>query len=58
MQQIETTLGVKAVEQIPDDPSRLNQATNQGVLLQQYARRASISRRFDSLANKLNGKSR
>jgi pilus assembly protein CpaE len=58
MQQIETTVGVKAVEQIPDDPSRLNQATNQGVMLQQYARRASISRRFDSLANKLNGKSR
>jgi Flp pilus assembly CpaE family ATPase len=56
MQQIETTLNMKAIEQIPDDPSRLNQATNQGVLLQQYARRASISRKFDSLASKLNGR--
>lgn len=55
LQQIETALGMKVVEQIPDDPSRLNQATNQGVLLQQYARRASISRKFDSLAAKLNG---
>jgi pilus assembly protein CpaE len=56
MQQIEGTLGVKVMEQIPDDPSRLNQATNQGVLLQQYARRATISKKFDSLATKLNGK--
>ena len=55
MQQIESTLGLKALEQIPDDPSRVNQATNQGVLLQQYARRASISRKFDALATKLNG---
>ncbi len=55
MQQIESTIGQKALEQIPDDPSRLNQATNQGVLLQQYARRASISRKFDALATKLNG---
>jgi pilus assembly protein CpaE len=58
LQQIEQTLGIKAIEQIPDDPGRLNQATNQGVLLQQYARRAAICRRFDSLATKLNGKSR
>jgi pilus assembly protein CpaE len=56
LQQIEQTLGHKAIEQIPDDPGRLNQATNQGVLLQQYARRATISKRFDSLATKLNGK--
>jgi pilus assembly protein CpaE len=56
LQQIETTLGMKILEQIPDDPSRLNQATNQGVLLQQYARRASISRKFDALATKLNGR--
>jgi pilus assembly protein CpaE len=56
MQQIESTLGMKALEQIPDDPSRMNQATNQGVLLQQYARRASICRKFDSLATKLNGR--
>ncbi len=56
IQQIEGTLGMKVLEQIPDDPSRMNQATNQGVLLQQYARRATISKRFDSLATKLNGK--
>jgi hypothetical protein len=31
---------------IPDDPRRVNTAVNQGMLLQQIARGATITRRF------------
>ena len=40
---------------IPDDPARVNNAANQGVLLQEVSGRAKISRRIAQLADSLNG---
>jgi pilus assembly protein CpaE len=54
--QAEETLGVKLLEGIPDDPATLNQAVNQGQPLIRTSRRAGITRSFDKLADRLNGK--
>lgn len=49
------TLGLPIVSWLPDDSATLNQALNQGRPLVQTARRAKITRRFDQLAQQLNG---
>jgi pilus assembly protein CpaE len=51
---IETSLKMKAIQLIPDDPARVNTAINEGKLLQELAARATITRRFAALATALN----
>ena len=53
--QAQETLGLPIVSWLPDDSATLNQALNQGRPLVQTARRAKITRRFDELAQQLNG---
>jgi pilus assembly protein CpaE len=53
----EKTLGMPILEYIPDDPTTLNAALNQGVPLVRASRRAGITRSFDKLAARVNGKS-
>jgi pilus assembly protein CpaE len=54
--QAEESLGRPIFESIPDDSSTLNEAINQGTPLIRTARRASITRSFDKLAGRLEGK--
>jgi pilus assembly protein CpaE len=54
--QAQETLGLPVVIWVPDDPATLNQALNQGRPLIQTASRAKITRRFQELAQQLNGK--
>lgn len=53
----ESTLGMKAMKLIPDDPRSVNRAANRGELLCEGLLLKRISRRFASLAFALNGKS-
>jgi len=53
---VEETIGLQATQLIPDDPARVNRATNRGQLLLEVARHAGINRRFATLAKALNGK--
>ncbi len=55
LKQIESTLGLAAVEQIPDDPGRCNRAANHGSLLCEMWPRAPICRRFARLAELVEG---
>jgi pilus assembly protein CpaE len=52
----EQALGTHVLVWIPDDPGTLNRALNDGRPLVQMARRARITRRFDVLAQHLNGR--
>jgi pilus assembly protein CpaE len=52
----EKALGLPILEYIPDDPSTLNAALNSGTPLIRTARRASITKSFDKLASRLNGR--
>jgi pilus assembly protein CpaE len=54
--QAEETLGRPILESIPDDSGSLNEAINQGVPLIRTARRAAITRSFDKLVSRLEGK--
>jgi len=54
--QVETSLGLKTFEVIPDDPTKVNKAANRGLLLAELARHSSISRRFSALAAALEGR--
>jgi pilus assembly protein CpaE len=56
LKQAEETLGRPILETIPDDPGPLNEAVNQGVPLIRAARRAAITRSFDKLMARLEGK--
>jgi pilus assembly protein CpaE len=49
-------LGLTISEWIPDDPGTVNLSINHGQPLIQIAKRASITRRFSSLAKQLNGR--
>ncbi len=53
--QLESGLGVKADQFIPDDPRRVNRAANEGLLLKEISSGATISRRFAHLAKAVNG---
>jgi Flp pilus assembly CpaE family ATPase len=53
----EKTLSVPILEYIPDDPTTLNAALNHGAPLIRTSRRAGITRSFDKLAARVNGKS-
>jgi pilus assembly protein CpaE len=53
--QVESGLDMSSPQLIPDDPARVNNAANQGVLLQEVSGRAKISRRIAQLADSLNG---
>ncbi len=55
LRQIESSMGMKAVQLIPDDPTRVNKGANEGKLLHELAAKAKISRRFAALAGTLNG---
>lgn len=54
--QIEAALGLKAQQLIPDDPSSVNRAANEGQLLHDRLWFRSIKRRFNRLAGALNGR--
>lgn len=54
--QAEETLGRPILEAIPDDPGTVNEAINQGVPLIRAARRATLTRSFDKLVSRLEGK--
>jgi Flp pilus assembly CpaE family ATPase len=56
--QAEQSLGMPFPDWIPDDPASLNEALNQGKPLVQAARRAAITKRFDQLAQHLNGQAK
>jgi Flp pilus assembly CpaE family ATPase len=53
--QVESGLNLSSPQLIPDDPARVNNAANQGVLLQELSGGAKISRRLAQLADSLNG---
>jgi pilus assembly protein CpaE len=53
----EQTLGMSILEYIPDDSTSLNAALNQGAPLIRAARRAGITKSFDKLASRVNGRS-
>jgi len=55
--QIESALGLKAQQLIPDDPSSVNRAANEGQLLHERLWFRRIKRRFSRLAVALNGRS-
>jgi pilus assembly protein CpaE len=56
--QAQEALGLQINEWIPDDAALINQALNLGQPLVTLAPRAGITRRFDQLANRVNGKQR
>ncbi|MCS6975907.1 MAG: hypothetical protein NZM31_02700 [Gemmatales bacterium] len=56
VKQAEETLGRPILESIPDDPGTVNEAINQGAPLIRVARRASITRSFDKLLSRLEGR--
>lgn len=56
--QVESSVGLKTFEVIPDEPTRVNKAANRGLLLCELARHSSISRRFSALAAALEGQRR
>jgi pilus assembly protein CpaE len=55
--QVESGLELSSPQLIPDDPARVNNAANQGVLLQELSGGAKISRRIAQLADSVNGNS-
>jgi pilus assembly protein CpaE len=56
--QAQEALGQPIHEWIPDDVGLVNEALNLGQPLVTLARRANITRRFDELASRVNGKDR
>lgn len=56
LKQIESNLGLKASQLVPDDPTRVNKAANRGVLLRDVSARSAIQRRIAAVAAALNGK--
>lgn len=56
LKSIQEILGFNDPLLIPDDPDKVNKATNRGLLLTELAARATITRRFGQLAKSLNGR--
>lgn len=56
LKSIQEILGFGEPLLIPDDPDKVNKATNRGLLLTELAARATITRRFGQLAKSLNGR--
>jgi pilus assembly protein CpaE len=55
LKQIQSSLNLKALQFIPNDPKKVNKAANHGQLLHEVSSLGTISRRFAALASSLNG---